>query len=313
MRGDFFGVWKETWHSIWRHVQVADEDVPLDVANALEGHELPEDFEPFDGLFSALYVEAYTGFTRERRGEGDASVEDDGKYTLVGAIDIAAIANDYAHAEAEFAAIEPHYFEAEYAIVQFFENAFEILAEFDGILAARYRALLRLFLEKYSLRYVLRDPCELCPTLPGIFASLVRSLKVSTQVDTHLNELMVDFEEALMDLRAETSDRKIKTCMVKQINLLEAIAARHPDTARNTIGAICSDLTTWPHGSLCESMKSLYKFACDYPGIRHGGTPASAIRPIDMRDLLGVSIMLVGFAPYLSNDVNANLVYQGSA
>jgi hypothetical protein len=313
MRGNLLSVWKETWDSIWRHIQVDFEDASGDVAEVIKAHGLPEGFEPFEDLLSALYVEAYKAFTPALRGEGNQSVERDGNYALVGAIDIGAISNDFQRAEVEFAGIRADFFASEYSLVQFCENAYDVIEEFDEKIAARYRALLRLFVEKFSLRYEVRDPCELCPTLPGIFASLVRRLKTSCEVDAHLNELMSDFEESLMDLRAKSTGRKIKTCMAKQINLLEAIATRHPDTSRNTIGAICSDLNTWPHDSLCESMKSLYRFTCDYPGIRHGGTPTNAARPIDMRDLLCVSIMLVGFAPYLSNDINADLVYRGSA
>lgn len=315
MRGSLLNVWQETWGSIWKHIQADFEDVADEVAEVTNAHQLPKDFEPFEDLMSALYVEAYKAFTPSLRGIPNASaqsVEQDGNYALVGAIDIGAISNDFKRAEIEFAAIKAGFFASEYSLVQFCENAYDVIEEFDSRLAARYRALLRLFIEKFSLRYEVRDPCELCPTLPGIFASLVLRLKTSCQGDAHLSELMSDFEESLMDLRAKSTGRKIKTCMAKQINLLEAIAARHPDTSRNTIGAICGDLNSWPHDSLCESMKNLYKFTCDYPGIRHGGTPSNAARPIDMRDLLCVSIMLVGFAPYLSNDINADLVYQGS-
>lgn len=316
MRGNLLSVWNETWDAIWRHIQADFEDVSGDIAEVTNAHQLPKNVEPFEDLLSALYVEAYKAFTPGLRGvrdENSQSVEQDGNYKLVGAIDIGAISNDFKRAEVEFAAIKAEYFDSEYSLVQFCENAYEVIEEFNEKLAARYRALLRLFVEKFSLRYEVRDPCELCPTLPGIFASLFRGMKTSCQLDPHLDELMSDFEEAIMDLRAKTSSGKIRTCMVKQINLLEAIAARHPDTSRNTIGAICSDLKSWPHDSLCESMKSLYKFTCDYPGIRHGGSRASQRRAIDMRDLLSVSIMLIGFAPYLSNDINAKLVYEGSA
>ncbi|MCK5241780.1 hypothetical protein KAR34_04940 [bacterium] len=48
-------------------------------------------------------------------------------------------------------------------------------------------------------------------------------------------------------------------------------------------------------------MKNLYSFACDYPGIRHGGRPKNAIRTIEMRDMVAVSILLAGFSPYLSD------------
>jgi hypothetical protein len=316
MRGNFLNVWNETWTLVWRHIQVDHEEMPGDVAVALAGLELPDDFDQIEDLFSALYVEAYKAFRPALRGipdENTRTVKKDENYAFAEAIDIGAISNDFPRAETEFAVIRANFFDSEYSLVQFLENAYHVIEEFDGRVAARYRSLLRSFVEKFSLRYEVRDPCELCPTLPGLFASLVRGMKAMCQTDPHLNELFSDFEEAIMDLRARSSAGKIRTCMVKQVNLLEAIAARHPDTSRNTIGAICSDLRSWPHDSLCESMKALYKFTCDYPGIRHGGTPGNRRRDIDMRDLLSVSIMLFGFAPYLSNDIDATAIYQGSS
>ena len=59
-------------------------------------------------------------------------------------------------------------------------------------------------------------------------------------------------------------------------------------------------------------MKNLYGFASDYPGIRHGGTPANALRAIEMRDLIAMSILLAGFTPYLSDQFNADVVYRGN-
>ena len=61
-----------------------------------------------------------------------------------------------------------------------------------------------------------------------------------------------------------------------------------------------------------ESMKRLYKFTCDYPGIRHAGTPANALRAIEMRDMVSMSIVLVGFLPYLTDLVDPDVVYHGS-
>ena len=78
-----------------------------------------------------------------------------------------------------------------------------------------------------------------------------------------------------------------------------------------TLGAISNQVGTWPHEKLKEAMKALYGFASDYPGIRHGGTPSSALRAVDMRDMVAMSILLVGFTPYLSNLLDADVVYRG--
>ena len=152
----------------------------------------------------------------------------------------------------------------------------------------------------------------MCPTLPGVFASLVRDLRVLASQDAHLDALMKEFENAVRDLRHDCSDGRIKTCIQKQVNLLEAIGRTVPGVTGATLGAICNQVGTWPHEKLKEAMRDLYGFASDYPGIRHGGTPANALRAVDMRDMVAMSILLAGFTPYLSNGLDADVVYRGA-
>lgn len=47
---------------------------------------------------------------------------------------------------------------------------------------------------------------------------------------------------------------------------------------------------------------------CDYPGIRHGGTPASAKRVLAPRDATFASLLLLCFTGYLSPLVDENAV-----
>ncbi|HJU05884.1 MAG TPA: hypothetical protein VJ692_12105 [Nitrospiraceae bacterium] len=79
---------------------------------------------------------------------------------------------------------------------------------------------------------------------------------------------MKEFEDAIRDLRIDCSDGRIKTCLQKQVNLLQAISRRCPGVTSATLGAICNEIATWPHDKVKEAMKSLYIFASDYPGIR---------------------------------------------
>lgn len=203
----------------------------------------------------------------------------------------------------------------ERAVAAFFESAFVVLEQFDepgaDTRANRYYNLLSTFIEKFSLRYDLRRPCELCPTLPGMFASLVRDLRSVTGQDAHLDALMKDFENSVRDLRQDCSDGRIKTCIQKQVNLLEAIGRTGPGVTGTTLGAICNQVGTWPHEKIRDAIKNLYGFASDYPGIRHGGTPANALRVVDMRDMVAMSILLAGFTPYLSSGIDADVVYRG--
>src|SRR5262249_14400773 len=136
-------------------------------------------------------------------------------------------------------------------------------------------------------------------------------LRALAGADPHLDALMKDFEDAVRDLRQDCSDGRIKTCIQKQGNLLEAIGGAFPGVTGTTLGGICDQGGTWPQEKLKAAMKDLYGFASDYPGIRHGGTPASALRAVDMRDLVAMSILLAGFTPYLSNGLNPDMVYRG--
>ena len=236
----------------------------------------------------------------ERRAEARARVRD-------------AIVNDALESRREFERVRSSAFVGEIALVRFLESTFQILDDVGGdSLSNRYFNLLSGFIDKFSLRYDLRRPCTLCPTLPGVFASLVRGLRTITSQDVHLDSLMRDFEESVRDLRIDCSDRRIKTSIQKQVNLLEALGRVHPGVRRKTLGAISKQLKNWPHEEVMLALQSLYAFTCDYPGIRHGGTPAAALRTVDMRDMVAMSILLVGFTPYLTHGLNPDVVYRGT-
>jgi hypothetical protein len=204
----------------------------------------------------------------------------------------------------------------ERALVGFFESVHGVLEEFehsgDDTLTNRYFNLLTAFIEKFSLRYDLRRPCILCPTLPGVFASLVRDLRSVTSADPHLDTLMKEFESAVRDLRHDCTDTRIKTCIQKQVNLLEGLGQSCPGVTKDTLGSICDEIKSWPHNKVKEAMTNLYKFTCNYPGIRHAGTPSAALRPIELRDMVALSILLAGFTPYVCHSLNAESVYKGT-
>jgi hypothetical protein len=275
MRGEFMGVWSETWREIWEPL-AAQDGAP-------------------DDIFCEIYRELAAVLKSKLKPEVLADVLDDsarGRDALQGTRD-----EDLS---------------GERELTEFFERTHEALDELDGDrLSNAYFNLLGAFINKFSLRYDLRRPCSLCPTLPGMFASLVRDLRAVASQDAHLDGLMKEFDEAVRDLHTDCSDGRIKTCIQKQMNLLEAVGRRCPGVTGTTLGAICNEVGTWPHEYVKEAMKSLYRFTSDYPGIRHGGTPGSALRMIEMRDMVAMSILLVGFTPYLSDQLSAETVYRG--
>jgi hypothetical protein len=182
----------------------------------------------------------------------------------------------------------------------------------DDALSNHYFNLLGAFIDKFSLRYDLRRPCTLCPTLTGVFASLLHDLRVVTSQHTNLDSRMKEFEDAVRDLRYGCTEGRIKTCIGKQIMLLEAMGAMYPRVTKKTLGEMCDQVGSWPHATIRESLKKLYGFASDYPGIRHGTDTVGAVRSVDMRDMVAISILLAGFTPYLTEFLNAEVVYRGS-
>lgn len=215
--------------------------------------------------------------------------------------------------------------------VQALEDAYEAIEDFGGgNLANAYYLIVEKFLEKFSLRYDLRRPFSPHPTLPGIFARLIRDLKQVTSQDAALSDLMQVFEENVRDLKAEQSPRRIKQCLAAQFNLLEALLAQSPEVhayneaaeihnatasrrqqrkLANTFGAMCDKAAVWPHDDVLKSAKAIYGFGSDYPGLRHGGTPRNAKREIDMRDLVSITIVLAGFTPYFTDSLKAEKIY----
>lgn len=276
MRGEVIGVWSETWREIWSKL-AKHPDAPGD-------------------LFCELYRDLADAFK-----------------TPLDVTALADIVDDPVQARKAFQNTKASAFRGEVALLGFFERAHNVVVDLGGDpLVNRYFLLIVAFLDKFSLRYDLRQPFSLNPTLPGVFACLIRDLRDATYQDATLHPLMVEFEDAIRDLKTGQSPGRIKTCIQKQVNLLEAIGQRCPGVTSNTLGAICDEVGTWPHNKLKDAMKKLYGFASDYPGIRHGGTTANSLRNIEMRDFVAVSILLAGFTPYLTNLINSDTIYKGS-
>jgi len=278
MRGDFVGVWSETWREIW---------LPL-VADPIgdDGERVPEDI--FCELFRALAPAL----------SPQPSVE-----VLADIIDNAAQGRE------AFEATRASDIVGERALVAFFESAHESVDDLGGDeLSNRYFNLLARFIDKFSLRYDLRRPCTLCPTLPGIVTSLVQHVRGTSQADAHLKKLYHEFEEALRDLRYGRTEARIKSCLTKQYILVEGIANVRGGTNGETLGQRCGQ-ASWPHATLRVAAGNIYGFRSNYPGFGHSGNPESVLRDVDDRELVGVSCMLLGVIPYVDSTVSLAPLY----
>jgi len=281
MRGEFIGVWSETWREIWRPLI----DQPL----GEDSESLPEDI--FCELYRELAKVLKTPLTVEALADViDNPVQSRDAFESARAEDIA----------------------AEGALVGFFEAVHGALEEFENhggdALTNRYFNLLAAFVVKFSLRYDLRRPCVLCPTLPGLLTSLVQHIRSTSQTDAHLTKLNHEFEEALRDLRFGRTEARIKACLAKQFILIEGIANVRSGINGETLGQRCSH-ASWPHPTLKAAAGNIYGFRSDYPGLGHAGNPRAVLRDVDDRDLTGVACMLLGVVPYVDSTVDLGTLY----
>lgn len=307
MRGEFLGVQDQIVVEIFRPIEELDEvdstllsdlfrdSIPQPVApidpEPMELNEDGEIFLPGDIEADAAYRAAFERFQDRLEAYTDASSRDD---------------LGWAYFQDFF--VDQDTTEAQ--IVKALEDAFDVLQEYGGDeLSNDYYLTVGRFLEKYSLRYDLRRPFSLHPTLPGIFAKLIRELKAAAIADEALAGMMNDFEDAVRDLRDNKTDRRMRQCIEAQFKLVEAFAQKYPGIDPDSLGRMCHHLPTWPHPTIRAAIGNLYGFASNYPGIRHAGNPDSKIRDIEMRDMVSMSIVLAGFTPYLTDLIDSDRIY----
>lgn len=280
MQGEFLNVWTETKREIWDElasIEGAPNDLYCELFRSM-GAALKRPSEP-------LALATWQANFEEALGDAELSKE-------------------------AFYGISTAHIAGEKALCTFFEDTYEALDDLNGDgLAGPYIEILKKFIAKYSLRYQVLAPCIIAPTLNGIFSSLVIDLAKYAEADAHLSELLTAFQKSIQDLHAGASEERIKTCIQRQMNLLEGIAKKSPNVTKGDLSGMCTQISSWPHNQIRNSIANLYTFACDYPGIRHAGRHESKLRDIDIRDLIALSVVLTGFVPYLTDEIDATNVF----
>jgi hypothetical protein len=280
MSGEFLNVWSETKSDIWERLANVDE--------------APND----------LYCELYRTIAKTLKRPENASelVKWQARFEEVLA--------DADLSKISFYGIRAEDFSGERALCGFFEDVFETLEELNGdILKGPYVEILNKFIAKYSLRYQVSASCKIVPTLDGVFSSLVLDLADYAKGDAHLADLLAAFQGSIQELHAGISEERVKTCIQRQMNLLEGIAKKSPSVTKGDLSGMCSQITSWPHSQIRTAITNLYTFACDYPGIRHGGRHESKLRALDARDLVALSVVMTGFIPYLTDSIDPTTVF----
>jgi hypothetical protein len=197
------------------------------------------------------------------------------------------------------------------------EMAFTVVDSYDvDTIRNRFFLLVDQFIQKFSLRYDLRRPFTLHITPSGIYTKLYAVLVERCQQDTALAGLLRDYREAFQDLRLGATSGRISTCLQKQVNLLEGLTSLNAAITTTTLGQMCNEIKTWPSTAVCEAAKSLYGFASDHTGLRHGtikkvksGKTPITYRDMEIRDLVAVSVFFTGLTAYLSDQIDSKKIY----
>jgi hypothetical protein len=198
-------------------------------------------------------------------------------------------------------------FPNELQLVWFFDDIRKVISgyEIDGFVS-HYLILLQKVLKKFNLRYRADIEITLRFLIHGSFSNLYAELERINSSDASLNQLMTEFEEAFDTYVRRQSSSHLKTIISKASNYLEGLAsATWNKGSGGTLGTLAKQIGAAPHEKLESALVDVYKFCCDYPGIRHGGTPSSAKRELDGRDGIVASLLLFTFTAYLTSDMES--------
>ena len=210
--------------------------------------------------------------------------------------------NDPRQAREQFLELRSTDFASESFLVLYLEEVYPVLDDY-GIagLADHYVELLSAAIRKLDLRYraELGPRLRLRFLLPGSFANLYDEIEHSSNHNPHLARLLEDFEKAFDEYARTEDDSALRTCLARASNFAEGLASATYGSS-GTLGFLCRQLRDWPHEKLRQALIDIYHFTCDYPGIRHAGTPGSDQRTLDARDLTIVTLLFMTFTGYLA-------------
>lgn len=184
--------------------------------------------------------------------------------------------------------------------IKILEGFYEVLEEFETGISTGYRDRLKIFCSKYNLRYCITDDCKFKLTIKGILMDQIQHLQKTLSVDPNYTEILTELENTLSRL-SETNEPK--NCIRVACNLLERLAidrASQGDTLGRAVSN-CGDL--FPHEAVRNSIKELYKFASDYPNIRHAGKPASKLRDLANGDAILFITLSIGYTTFLCDGI----------
>ena len=193
--------------------------------------------------------------------------------------------------------------------VELLEGFMDVLTEFNDNIPQEYASLLKNFIERYNLRYIMTPSSKLKMSLPGLLVSQYSTLKKGLAQSQGLLDCLRELENNIGNLSDDDIERN---CIRIASNLLEGVVVGKSTNGQTTLGqAIPGCIGLFPHRAVVESVKNFYKFFNDYPNLRHPGRNAEKIRELKKDDAVLSIWFAVIFASYLSNNDAFELISMG--
>lgn len=197
---------------------------------------------------------------------------------------------------------------SELACLSVLEGYYRVLSVFPSGVAEKYREKLRDYLVEHNLRYELTSDCRFEITIRGLIATQCAYLQKLVAGNKDREECLTDLEKSLSQLNNAGEEKNLIRIAS---NLLEGLASdKYPGNP--TLGkAIEKSQDLFPHAVLKECVKNLYHFCCDYPNIRHAGTPASRLRNLRKDDALLMLALTMGFGLFIIDNNSSERILSG--
>lgn len=184
--------------------------------------------------------------------------------------------------------------------------------------ATAFATRVRRFVEFYNLRYLVTLDCRLQPSLAGIFSALIVETRAICTDENGLRSHIDDFDEAVADLRNGATPGRVRTCIHKQFNLLEALgklSILRGESPKDAYKQILRGNGGYPHPSIERILQELFNLRSDAPGIAHGKPKSGklakmVLRDFEMKDAIAVSVLMAGTIPYFIKQLDANQIYE---
>lgn len=247
MRGDLKSAWPYVWSDIWVRLYET-KGAPVELFSELYAALMPKPRPPAAPAEPAEFDENGVA-TDPAYLEALASYEDALEtYRLEKIAYSEALTAEPEQARVWLREGLPLTLKTEVDAVRALEKAFQCIDDIGGDdLSNRYVTLVEGFLKKYSIRYDLRRPFSLHPNLPGIFSAIWAEVRALCLKDAQLESSIQEFDDAFRDLKLGANAGRLKSCFIKQFNMLEAITARNPAVTQNVLSSMIGEIQAWPH------------------------------------------------------------------